>query len=82
MTDAVALGSNGFAHSDTLPEAGQTIIVECWDDGRVVHLHGVVTDVVPGEGRISIEHPPGVARHLWFPAVEAAWREAVEREVG
>lgn len=61
---------------------GQTIIVQCWDDGRVVHLHGTVTDVVAVEGRISIEHPPGVARHLWFPAVEAAWREAVDLDFG
>lgn len=81
MSDVAALGSNGFTNTDTLPDPSQTIIVECWDGGRVVHLHGVVTDVLPDEGRISIEHPPGVARHLWFPAVEAAWREAVERDL-
>ena len=80
MTEAV-LGSNGFINKDTLPETGQTIIVQCYDDGRIVHLHGVVTDVVESEGRISIEHPPGVARHLWFPAIEAAWREAVDIEL-
>ena len=78
MSD-MPLGSNGFTNVDTLPEHGQTIIVRWRDDGRLVHLHGVVTEVTPSEGRVSIEHPPGVARFLWFPEVGAGWREAVER---
>ena len=74
------LGSNGFTNTTTLPKPGQRIIVRWRDDGHVVHLHGLVTDVTPSEGRVSIEHPPGVARFLWFPEIHGAWREAVESE--
>lgn len=77
---SVPLGSNGFTNTTTLPEVGQRIIVRRSDDGQTVHLHGLVTDVLPSEGRVVIEHPPGVARNLWFPEMRAGWREAVERD--
>lgn len=67
---------NGFVNTH-LPDLGQTIIVRRYDGGIVVHLHGTVTDVEPDDGWITIEHPPGVARFLWFPDVGAAWRQAV-----
>jgi hypothetical protein len=80
MSDALQ-GSNGFVNTASLPDIGQTIIVRWRDDGRVVHLHGVVTEVVPADGRVSIEHPPGVTRFLWFPEIDAGWREAVEADL-
>jgi len=72
--------AHGFTNTDVLPAEGQTIIVEKYEGAEVVHIYGQVSEVIPDEGRICLEHPEGVDRFVWFPAANAGWREVVDPE--